>query len=171
VAWRDALPSTAAAAWLMGPHARCSGAPCVVRVVVCVSVRPSRALRRCRPHTNALAGLLLFAAASPLAAVATYGLLSRTPLVAHHIPLVVLFSGGTVLYAATAHILPSALASASAAASSSSPGGDGDVHGHVHGQGAAAEHAHGLDRRQLLLVTAGMAAPLLLSSLFHEHAH
>lgn len=100
-------------------------------------------------------GVLMFAAASPLAAVLTYGLLSAIPGITDNIPLVVLFSGGTVLYAATMHILPGAMQHSNI--SSSSKG----------------QHQHGgsLDRSQLLLVSLGMLLPLILSAAFGGHHH
>jgi zinc transporter 9 len=100
-------------------------------------------------------GVLMFAAASPLAAVITYGLLSALPGVTDNIPLVVLFSGGTVLYAATMHILPGAM-------QSSSSGGKG-----------AQQHQHGgaMNRSQLMLVSLGMLLPLVLSAALGGHHH
>jgi zinc transporter ZupT len=99
-------------------------------------------------------GVLLFAAASPLAALLTYGLLSAVPGVTRNVPLVVLFSGGTVLYAAAMHILPEALR--------------GGEHG-------GKQQERGARRAQLLLVSLGMLLPLLLSALFggegHHHHH
>lgn len=103
------------------------------------------------------AGLLLFAAASPLAALLTYGLLSAVPGITDNIPLVVLFSGGTVLYAATMHILPGAM-----------HGGGGKAQGQHHHH---SHHNGTLDRSQLLLVSLGMLLPLVLSAAFGEHHH
>lgn len=103
-------------------------------------------------------GVLLFAAASPLAAVLTYGLLSTMPGITDNIPLVVLFSGGTVLYAATMHILPSAMQSSSRGRSTSK------THQHH-------EHGKTLDREQLLYVTLGMLIPLVLTAAFGGHHH
>lgn len=101
-------------------------------------------------------GVLLFAAASPLAALLTYGLLSTVPGVARNVPLVVLFSGGTVLYAAAMHILPGAL------------GGQGGEHG---GKQQPQQHERGARRSQLLLVSLGMLLPLLLSAAFGGDGH
>lgn len=103
------------------------------------------------------AGVLLFAAASPLAALLTYGLLSAVPGITSNIPLVVLFSGGTVLYAASMHILPGAMRS------SSSTSSKGAQHHH--------QHAGSMDRSQLLLVSLGMLLPLVLSTVFAGHHH
>jgi zinc transporter 9 len=106
-------------------------------------------------------GLLLFAAASPLAAVLTYGLLSAVPGITDNIPLVVLFSGGTVMYAATVHILPSAMHAGPIMA----PGCQDHEHtGRPHGDSSG--------RPQLLLVSLGMLLPLVLSAAFgHGHHH
>lgn len=116
------------------------------------------------------AGILLFAAASPVAAVLTYGLLSALPFMSQggNIPLAVLFSGGTVLYAATMHILPSAL------------GSHGQAHHHVDSLGGAAisektsrASPQLMQQRQLiqlLLVSAGMLMPLVLTAVVH-HEH
>lgn len=100
-------------------------------------------------------GVLMFAAASPLAAVLTYGLLSSLPGITDNIPLVVLFSWGTVLYAATMHILPGAM-------HHSSSGGKG-----------AQQHQHrgALNRSQLMLVSLGMLLPLVLSAALGGHHH
>lgn len=105
-------------------------------------------------------GVLLFAAASPLAAVLTYGLLSAVPGITDNIPLVVLFSGGTVLYAATMHILPSAMRGSSSTSSRNT-------------SKAHQQHEHGktLDREQLLYVTFGMLIPLVLTAAFAGHHH
>lgn len=102
-------------------------------------------------------GVLLFAAASPLAALLTYVLLSAVPGVSRNVPLVVLFSGGTVLYAAAMHILPGAL------------GGHGGEHGGKQQQ--QQQHERGTRRSQLLLVSLGMLLPLLLSAAFGEGGH
>eukprot|EP00878_Enallax_costatus_P030046 GHUV01032656.1.p2 GENE.GHUV01032656.1~~GHUV01032656.1.p2 ORF type:complete len:143 (-),score=35.51 GHUV01032656.1:239-667(-) len=139
------------------------------------------ALQDCRklaapaPFTAVLllycAGILVFAAASPVAALLTYFTLSALPLMStgSNIPLAVLFSGGTVLYAATMHILPSALG--------------GHEHQHQHGtsvEDAATPSKLGRSHQQLqqqqsgkktlLLVSAGMLLPLVLSAFFH-HEH
>ena len=106
---------------------------------------------------QAHSGLLLFAAASPLAAVLTYGLLSAVPGITDNIPLVVLFSGGTVLYAATVHVLPSAMHA----------GPVSKDHEHT---GRPQDGSSG--RSQLLLVSLGMLLPLVLSAAFgHGHHH
>ncbi|KAK9825650.1 hypothetical protein WJX81_005153 [Elliptochloris bilobata] len=56
--------------------------------------------------------LVLFAAASPMAAVVTFGLLAAAPALSSEagIALCVLFSGGTFLYASCIHILPEVMA-------------------------------------------------------------
>jgi zinc transporter 9 len=101
-------------------------------------------------------GVLMFAATSPLAAVLTYGLLSALPGITDNIPLAVLFSGGTVLYAAAMHILPGAMQQ------SSSSGGKG-----------AQQHQHGgaMNRSQLTLVSLGMLLPMVLSAALGGHHH
>jgi zinc transporter ZupT len=98
-------------------------------------------------------GILAFAAASPLAALVTYVLLARLPFVTTggNIALILLFSGGTVLYAASQHIQPSTQ--------------------HSHGGANEGGSGHGLDRISLGLMTAGMLAPLLLSALLHDEGH
>lgn len=111
-------------------------------------------------------GILLFAATSPVAALLTYCAMSALPFMstASNIPLAILFSGGTVLYAATMHILPSAL--------------EGHLQ-HQHGPsvgGAVGSSKLGRSqqqqssKKQLLLVSAGMLLPLVLSAIStHEH--
>jgi hypothetical protein len=58
------------------------------------------------------AGLISFSAIAPAAALLTFFLLRLSPGMnqPEQVALVVLFSGGTVLYAACIHILPSVLA-------------------------------------------------------------
>lgn len=57
-------------------------------------------------------GLLAFAAASPLALLATYATLASLPMLSSPaaIALAVLFSGGTFLHAACLHMLPDIMA-------------------------------------------------------------
>lgn len=91
------------------------------------------------------AALLAFSLASPLAALATYVLLTSAPALSSDagIALAVLFSGGTFLFAAAVHVLPSV-------SGSSQP----------------------LTRPQLAAAAAGMLLPLLLSAAIpHDHHH
>lgn len=115
----------------------------------------------------------MFAAASPLAALLTAGLLSAIPGVTDNIPLVVLFSGGTVLYAATSHILPSVSTHSGGRGGAGGVGGGGGAQ-HQHSQHNA--HAGGLDRAQLVFVSLGMLLPWVLSATVfgaggHHHGH
>lgn len=120
---------------------------------------------RCCCH----AGILLFAAVSPLAALLTYLLLtfiSSTTSQGSSIPLAVLFSGGTVLYAATMHILPSALGSHQHQHECDTLRSDSDRRSRtqqmlVHTNKKA---------KQLLYVSVGMLVPLMLSAVVH-HEH
>jgi hypothetical protein len=99
--------------------------------------------------------LQLFSAASPAAAILTYGLLSALPGVTDNIPLVVLFSGGTVLYTAM-HILFGGGASATHSSSSA-------------GSKAPQQHGHA-ERAHVMFVSLGMLIPLVLNAVFgHEH--
>ena len=95
------------------------------------------------PWERARGALVMFAAAAPAATLVTLCVLRALPILTSpsSVALAVIFSGGTLTYAATMHILPGVLA--------------GGGHG-----GAAA--------LQLAAVAAGCVAPLLLS---HGHAH
>lgn len=106
--------------------------------------RPFQA--RCPPRSTRRA-LLLFAAATPASALATYAVLLALPLEGGvGVAFSLLFSGGSVLYAACVHILPSAL-----------PLGGGG------GQAGAAD---GCGRwLHLAVFSAAMLAPLLLAQL------
>jgi hypothetical protein len=104
------------------------------------------------PTGRARAGLALFAAASPLGAVLTYGALaaagaaSAGPAAA----LALLFSGGTLLHAALGHVLPAAGRAARLAGEGGGGGGWGGSRG--------------------LAMAGGAAVPLLLSALA-PHGH
>ena len=89
-----------------------------------VSVLPDRP-QFCGPQP---AGLLLFCAAAPVAAVVTFVLLGSLAAVsdARNVALCVLFSGGTVLHAGLVHVLPSVL----------------PPHHHSSGGGSHAGHLH-----------------------------
>lgn len=66
------------------------------------------------PWSKTKGALLLFSAATPLVALATYFVLGALPLQSSSaIAVCLLFSGGTVLHAAATHILPEALGRAS----------------------------------------------------------
>mmetsp|Transcript_12549 Transcript_12549/g.17151 ORF Transcript_12549/g.17151 Transcript_12549/m.17151 type:complete len:301 (-) Transcript_12549:325-1227(-) len=93
-------------------------------------------------------GLLMFATAAPVVAVAGYLLLNSVPQLAspQGVALCLLLSGGTFLYAACIHILPEAL--------------------HTPGR----EKHHRLSVTQVVVITAGAALPLIVS-LFHSHNH
>ncbi|BDA49754.1 Zinc transporter ZIP9 [Coccomyxa sp. Obi] len=88
--------------------------------------------------------LLLFAAASPLTAIATYILINAAPVLSSQtsIALCVLFSGGTFLYAACIHILPEIM-------------GDKGK----------------LTRSELAAVVGGSLVPILFSALQGDHHH
>ncbi|KAL3134435.1 hypothetical protein ABBQ38_006493 [Trebouxia sp. C0009 RCD-2024] len=87
--------------------------------------------------------LLAFCSTSPLAALITYALIGATPALssASSTALCVLFSGGTVLYAACMHVVPQVVG-----------------------------HDAALDRVQLAAVVCGSVLPLLLT-LAMPHAH
>lgn len=114
--------------------------------------------------------MLAFSAASPAAALLSWLALAHLPgQGGAAVPLAVLFSGGTVLYAATAHILPSALGHSHHGHHSSGTSSDtGTAAGATRRPAAAAAPLSA--RAQLLLLSAGMLAPLLLSAVFH-HEH
>ncbi|WIA16388.1 hypothetical protein OEZ86_007876 [Tetradesmus obliquus] len=120
--------------------------------------------------------MLLFSLASPAAALLTYAALSALPGLSggSSIALAVLFSGGTVLYAATMHILPDALGRHTHHQHSSSSTAAAGPGLSLKGRSSkAGMHAAGLHQRgQLLLVSLGMLLPLVLSAVFHhEHGH
>ncbi|KAF6256235.1 Zinc/iron permease [Scenedesmus sp. NREL 46B-D3] len=143
-----------------------------------VAVGLAAYLRSARwPPSRVHKGILLFSLASPAAALLTYLALSALPFlsVGSNIALAVLFSGGTVLYAATMHILPGALGRHSHL-----------QHQHQHGGSSAAGAGLSLkgrsskdgmqpvavqQRGQLLLVSLGMLLPLVLSAVFHHDHH
>eukprot|EP00877_Chromochloris_zofingiensis_P005743 jgi/Chrzof1/1516/Cz10g10210.t1 len=90
-------------------------------------------------------GLLVFAATSPIMALLTYLTLSHAPGMTSDgsVALCVLFSGGTVLYAACIHILPALMG--------------------PHGS---------LSSSKLLALTVGMVLPMVLSlTIHHSHSH
>jgi hypothetical protein len=111
----------------------------------------------CANHT----GVLAFAAASPASALATYALLGALPSARAEGPglaLVLLFSGGSVLYAAAMHILPAALGTTHCAG------------GSHHGGRPAGRSASLGDADTLVMFTVGLIVPVLLGATAH-HAH
>lgn len=158
------------------------------------------------PHARVKRAALAFAAASPAAAIASFAALSALAPGGGDgdggdgaaVALALLVSGGTVLFAATAHVLPEALAAAGGARhdhagglhADGDGGGDGANGGHDHerqallmpstadgatGAGAAtplsAAAAAQRRREALVWMTAGAALPLLLSATLHHDHH
>eukprot|EP00879_Flechtneria_rotunda_P018086 GHRR01018959.1.p1 GENE.GHRR01018959.1~~GHRR01018959.1.p1 ORF type:complete len:320 (+),score=120.12 GHRR01018959.1:967-1926(+) len=125
-------------------------------------------------------GIALFASASPIAALLTYFLLTAMPAAGGggNIPLAVLFSGGTVLYSATMHILPDLLDTGRQHhhhALTSANGLGKPQHrskGAAPGSSTSGHQAQGASHSRLLLVTLGMVVPVLFAGLLHrDHVH
>mmetsp|Transcript_58112 Transcript_58112/g.184883 ORF Transcript_58112/g.184883 Transcript_58112/m.184883 type:complete len:173 (-) Transcript_58112:93-611(-) len=99
-------------------------------------------------------GIGAFSAAAPLAAIATYLLFQSTPALTtqESVGLVLLFSGGTFLYAATMHIMPEVLGASGhmtssqvvmTAAGALFPLAISMLHSHDHGHAEGHAHGHG----------------------------
>ena len=112
-------------------------------------------------HDGVRRRLVLFSLAAPVGALATFSLLSANLFVYKQemLALCLLFSGGTFLYVATAHVLPEIQAGAL-----SGGGGDDEHEGHSHGH-----HGTRLTWTEVWVLVAGVLFPLMLN--VGEHGH
>ena len=110
-------------------------------------------------HDGVRRRLVLFSLAAPVGALATFSLLSANLFVYKQemLALCLLFSGGTFLYVATAHVLPEIQAGALS-------GGDDEHEGHSHGH-----HGTRLSWTEVWVLVAGVLFPLMLN--VGEHGH
>lgn len=126
--------------------------------------------------------LLVFSSSAPLGAIFTYYLLSLNAFTYRQemLALCLLFSGGTFLYVATAHVLPE-IQAGNAAAAAALGADDADAerpgarHGHSHGGsspkasgGGHGGHGAAMAWHETWLMVAGVLLPLLLD-VHHGH--
>jgi zinc transporter 9 len=109
--------------------------------------------------TQVQARLAVFSSSAPLAALATYALLSANlfAYTRYSLALCLLFSGGTFLYVATAHILPEIQMQRQPSGDASTPG-----------EGGEGEGGPNLTWGEVGVLVGGLLLPLLLNV---QHGH
>jgi zinc transporter 9 len=121
-------------------------------------------------HDGVKKRLLAFSSSAPLGALFTYSLLSANIFTYKQemLALCLLFSGGTFLYVATAHVLPEIQSSSGSDSDGlEEVGADAECHGHSHG-GSHGKVPPRMSWPEVWTLIAGVLFPLLLD-VHHGH--